>query len=77
MVGSSGIVVMGGSLRSEGCEFKSQHHILDGQFSHLFVVRILMFVWKDESKQKEAEDGPNKKQYRQNLFEINYKIAKK
>ena len=27
-------------------------------FSHLFVIRIVMFVWKDENKQKEAEDGP-------------------
>ena len=30
-------------------------------FSHLFVVGIVMFVWKDENKWKEAEDGPFKK----------------
>ena len=25
---------------SKGCEFKSWHRILDGQFSHLFVVKL-------------------------------------
>ena len=58
MVGSSGLVVMGGGLRSEGGEFKSLHHVLDGHFSLLFVVRILMFVWKDESKQKRGRGWP-------------------
>ena len=42
--GSPGLVVMGGDLCSEGRDFESQHHILDGHFSHLFVVKILMFV---------------------------------
>ena len=28
--GSPGLVVMGGDSRSEGCEFETQHHILDG-----------------------------------------------
>ena len=32
--GGPGIVVMGGDSCSEGHGFKSQHHILDGQFSH-------------------------------------------
>ena len=38
--GSSGLVVVGGDSFSEGCGFKSQHHILDGHFSHLFVVEL-------------------------------------
>ena len=49
---SPGLVVMWGDSCSEGCEFKSQHHILDGHFSHLFLVRIVMFVWKDKNKWK-------------------------
>ena len=55
--GSSGLVVMGGDSCSEGLGFELRPHLLDGGniISHIFVVRILMFVWKDE---KEAEDGP-------------------
>ena len=41
---SPGLVVMGGDSCSKGCGFKSQHRILDGHFSHLFVVKIVMFV---------------------------------
>ena len=50
-----GLVVMGEDSFSEGCEFESQHCILD---EHLFVLRIVLFARKDENKQKEAEDGP-------------------
>ena len=35
MVGSPGLVVMGGDLCSEGCEFESQHQILDDIF-HIY-----------------------------------------
>ena len=42
--GSPGLVVMGGDSCSEGHEFKSQHCILDGLFSHLLVVKIINFV---------------------------------
>ena len=56
--GSPGLVVMGGDSCSRGHGFESQHHILDGLFSHFFVIKIEMFVWKDENKQKEARDGP-------------------
>ena len=41
---SPGLVVMGRDSHSEGCGFKSRHHILDGHFSHIFVVKIVMFV---------------------------------
>ena len=34
----------GYDLCLKGRGFESQHHILDGHFSHLFVVRIVMFV---------------------------------
>ena len=43
---SPGLVVMGGDLHSRGCEFESQHRILDVHYSHIFVVKIVMFVWK-------------------------------
>ena len=37
-------MVMGGGSCSKGHGFESQHRILDGYFSHLFVVNIVMFV---------------------------------
>ena len=43
-------MVMGGDSCYEGRGFESQHHILDGHFSNLFVVRIVMFARKDENK---------------------------
>ena len=58
MGGSPGLVVMGGDSRSEGHVIESLHCILDGYLSHIFVVVIVMLVWKDENKQKEAVDGP-------------------
>ena len=42
--GSPGLVVIGGDSCTEGCGFESQHWILDEPFSHLFVVKIVMFV---------------------------------
>ena len=58
--GSPGLVVMGGDLCSKGCGFESWRHIMDGHniFSHKFVVRIVMFVWKDKNKRKTGQDGP-------------------
>ena len=50
--GSPGLVVLGEDSCSKGHELESQHHILDGHFSHLFVVKIVMCVWKDENKLK-------------------------
>ena len=44
IIGSPGLVVMGGDSWSKDCEFKFQHHILDGHFSHLFVVKLVMCV---------------------------------
>ena len=37
-------MVMGGGSCSKGLGLESQHRILDGHFSHLFVVKIVMFV---------------------------------
>ena len=43
--GSPGLVVMGGDSCSNGRGFESQQCILDGHFSHIFVVKIgMMFV---------------------------------
>ena len=53
-----GLVVMGRDSRSKGHGFDSRRRILDGHFSHLFFVKIVMFVLKDENKQKEAGVGP-------------------
>ena len=43
---------MGGHSYSKGRGFESQHRILDGHFSHLFALKIVMFVQKYENKQK-------------------------
>ena len=40
MGGSPGLVVMGGDSCSKGRGFESQHPMLDGHFSHLFVVKL-------------------------------------
>ena len=53
-------MVMGGDSCSEGCGFESQQHILDGHFSHIFVVKIVVFE-KTKINEKEAGDGPFKK----------------
>ena len=37
-------MVIGGDACSEGHGFESHHRILDGHFSHLFVVKIVLFV---------------------------------
>ena len=42
VVGSPGLVFMGRDSRSEGRGFESRHCILDGRFSHIFVVKIVM-----------------------------------
>ena len=34
------------------------HHILDKHFSHMYVVKIVMFVWKDENKLKRGRGLP-------------------
>ena len=46
-------MVMGGDSCSKDHEFESQHRILDG---HLFVVKIVVFVRKDENKPKRGRE---------------------
>ena len=41
---SPGLLVMRGDSCPKGREFKSRHSILDGHFSHLFLVKIVMCV---------------------------------
>ena len=41
---SPGLVVMGGGSCSEGCGFESHPCILDGHFSYLRAVKIVMFI---------------------------------
>ena len=38
------LVVMEGDSCSEGSGFESQNHLMDGHFSHLLVVKIVMFI---------------------------------
>ena len=40
MGGNAGLVVIGGDSCSKGRGFESQHYILDGHFSHVFVVKL-------------------------------------
>ena len=71
--GSPGLVIMGGDSCSKGREFESQHCILDGHISHLFVITIVMFVWKDKNKQKKAEDGPFFSQNRRRCHKTSFR----
>ena len=41
---SPDLVVMGGDSCYEGCGFESQHHLLNRHFSHIFVVKMVMFL---------------------------------
>ena len=49
---SPGLVVMGGDSCSEGRWFESQYSILDGHFSHWFVVKIVMFSCRKINKKR-------------------------
>ena len=77
-------MVMGRDSCSEGCEFYSQFHILDGHFSHsIFVVKILMFKQtflnkKTKINEKEAGYGAFKKRKVKQLHtnHFNASIAK-
>ena len=40
--GSTGLVVIGGDSSFKGRGFESWHHILDGHFSHILVVKFVM-----------------------------------
>ena len=41
---SRGLVVMGDDSCLRGRGFKSRYHILDGHFSHWFVVKMVLFA---------------------------------
>ena len=57
--GSPGLVVIGRDSRSEGRGFESRQHILNGHFSHIFVVKIeMIFFEKTENKRKRGRDCP-------------------
>ena len=47
-------MVMGGDSCSKGFGFVSQYHILDGQFSHKFVEKIVMMFF-EKTKNKRAD----------------------
>ena len=56
--GSPGLGVMEGDSRSEGFGFESRHRILDGHFSHMFVVKMCKCLFEKTMNEKEAEVGP-------------------
>ena len=58
--GSPGLVVVGGDSCFKCHGFESQHRKLKGHFSHLFVVRIVLYC-KDENKCKRGQGWPIKK----------------
>ena len=45
-------MVMGDESGSKGRGFESRRRLLDGHFSHLFVVKNVLFARKDENKRK-------------------------
>ena len=70
---------MGGDSCSKGREFKSWYCILDGHFfTHLFVVKFLICVWKDKIKWKRSRGWPiflKKHSFTNNVFMVaNLKI---
>ena len=50
-------MVMRGDSCHEGCGFESQHSILDGHFSHMFVVKICNDFCLKKAKINEKETG--------------------
>ena len=56
--GSPGLVVLGDDSCLRGREFESQRLILDGHFSHWFVAKIVLFVWKDQKYTKRGRSWP-------------------
>ena len=48
---------MEGDSRSEGFGFESRHRILDGHFSHMFVVKMCKCLFEKTMNEKEAEVG--------------------
>ena len=55
--GSPGLVVMERDSCPEGCGLECQHRALDGHFSHLFVLNIVMLFFKRQNKRKRGRDG--------------------
>ena len=68
-------MVTGGDSCSEGCGFESQHCILNGHFSHIFAVKIVMFVGKGENKRKRGWGGPFFKRPQNNCLAHTLKLS--
>ena len=52
-------MVMGGDSNSEGCGFKSQHHILEGHYLTLISCKNCNTCLKSPKRnEKDALDGP-------------------
>ena len=47
-------MVMGGNSCTKGRRFEFQHRILDGHFSHLFLVKMSSLFEKTKINEKEA-----------------------
>ena len=55
---SDGLVVNGWDSLSRGCEFESLRWILNGQFSHQFVLNFALFDWADLKSTKRGRGWP-------------------
>ena len=73
MGGSPGLVVMGGDSCSEGRGFESQHHILCGNFSHIFVVKICNVCLK---RPKINKKRPGLAHFKNNNFCIHFQVSR-
>ena len=51
-------MVMGMDSHSKGHGYESRHCILDGHFSHVFLVELYCLIEKTENKQKRGQVGP-------------------
>ena len=72
---------MGGHSHSKGRGFESRHCILDGHFSHIFVVKIChVYLKRPKINEKEAGVGPFFKKLTLSAFTItshNYQLLGK
>ena len=71
---SPGIVVMEGDLHSRGCGFKSQHQILDGQFSHYTGTIVMFILKKTKNKRNRGRGWPIYQKFLFTMYRLTLKI---
>ena len=71
---SPGIVVMEGDLHSRGCGFKSQHQILDVQFSHYTGTIVMFILKKTKNKRNRGRGWPIYQKFLFTMYRLTLKI---